>query len=103
MARTKTYTVTVKPPAKIPTELRVTASPPPELEAGATASLGGYLVDEGGNGLPGKTVELYVNGTRAGSTTTDGEGGWSFNIRFDGPGTYEVYAAFPGDELYEGD
>jgi hypothetical protein len=58
------------------------------------------LTDEDGNPLQGKTINIYVDGSRIYSGQTDNNGivETSYTV---GPGTHTVRAEFPGDPEYE--
>lgn len=57
-----------------------------------------------GAGLPGKAVNLYRNGVLVASATTGMSpvGQYSFVDTLTSPGTFEYYAEFLGDDLFQG-
>jgi len=83
----------------IPTIMQVEVSPPPRLRAREPFTFSGALTDTGGNPLPGKSVNLVINGTIA-TTTTDGTGRWAFPDMGLDAGIYLIYVEFRGDEVY---
>lgn len=99
------YYLLTRPPVKITTYMEVTTPPPSSVSVGESFTFAGYLKDEDGVGLEGKTVNLVESpGAVALSTTTNSGGGWSFDgLSLDQPGeTVSMYAEFLGDEQYAG-
>ena len=50
-----------------------------------------YEFEEESQPIPDKTVELYINGRRVASTTTDANGYYEFKWTPDKAGTYRAY------------
>ncbi|WP_297465089.1 DUF4129 domain-containing protein [Thermococcus sp.] len=71
----------------------ITLEGPQEVVLGKAATFTGTVE-------PSLPVEVYVNGTRY-ATLTPENGTFSFRLRPNGTGEFEVYAAFPGNERYE--
>lgn len=91
------------PPPKTETSMVVTTEPPSSAVAGEPFDFAGYLEDAGGNRLPGRTVNLMIDGGLAQTTATDANGEWVFSITSGATGeTITIYAEFPGDEEYAG-
>ncbi|GAH89977.1 unnamed protein product, partial [marine sediment metagenome] len=59
----------------------------------------GFLEDEAGNRIPGKTINLKENKTVIATTITDENGGWVFSLTPE-RGEYVLSAEFPGGGGY---
>src|SRR5688500_16607462 len=69
-------------------------------QASTTATLRGHVEDPSGAVLPGVTITLINQGTKATQTTvTDGRGQYLFAGLF--PGTYDVRAELSGFKAFE--
>lgn len=101
MSQTDEYSVTVQPDVKS-TYMTVSEAPPSSVRVGESFAFAGYLYDEDGHILSGKTINGYSDGNLAGSTTTNANGWWSFTIAPEIEGTFTLYAEFPGDADYTG-
>lgn len=99
---TDVYSVT---PSKIATGMLVFIAPPATADVGVPFAFGGALREMPmlpPVGIEGATVNLYVGGSLAGSTTTGSDGSWTFDVAIDTPGTHVIYADFLGDAKYLG-
>lgn len=95
MVQSATVSVSV---AGYPTTLSIEVVPgsgPPFAQ-----QIAGYLRDNTGKGVPGKTISLWVNGAfkLSATTLTDGSYGW-YNYVV-GVGTYSFDTTFAGDATY---
>ena len=66
-----------------------------------TVNLTATLTDENGTTLADKTVEFTVNGTSAGSTTTDSNGIATLQYQLTSTGDFTLEAIFAGDNNYQ--
>ncbi|MGD0318935.1 MAG: Ig-like domain-containing protein [Nitrososphaerales archaeon] len=82
----------------IPTKL--TLSKPSTLTQGSGSTLSATLVDSKGNPIQGVSVQFLVNGTSAGTGTTDATGKASLSYTPNKSGTVQVQAAFQGGGNY---
>ena len=64
--------------------------PSKSVKAGKTFKVTGKLTEDG-RGLGGKTVNLYIEGSREASTTTGSDGSYSFDVSIPSRGTYSLY------------
>lgn len=87
--------------AKITTSMVVTEEPPASLGLGESFTFSGHLEDAGGNVLPDKIVELYIDGSVVDSQATGALGDWGFSVMLE-EGTHTICAKFSGDSEYLG-
>ncbi|MEZ4610833.1 MAG: hypothetical protein R2838_11425 [Caldilineaceae bacterium] len=79
-----------------------TDTPTPSAGAGdqrqraAAPTLGRRLRELSGTGEPNSEIEIVVDDVAVGTTTSDGDGFWSFVTRLAEPGTYTVTARLLG-------
>jgi hypothetical protein len=87
-------------------EIYVDSGTPSEIltfYVGSTITVHGWLntvVGGYAKSLPKKTVDIYANNTKVASSVTDGTGLFFAYFTINTPGTYSVYAKFPGDSEY---
>ena len=75
---------------------------PPEVSV-VTPVEGGMVaandLEVTGSATPGATIEVFIDGESAGSTTADDEGNWSVTVTSVMPGERTVYAEASVDDL----
>jgi hypothetical protein len=86
-------------PAPVLTTLSVTA--PQSAAVGQSVPLSAVLTFSG-SGSPTGTIYIYFNGQPVANGVIQGNGVSGLQSSFDGPGTYTVTAAYPGDLNFAG-
>jgi len=62
------------------THNEVTKRPPKWIKRGKSFQFSGRLTDNAGNPLGGRTINLFVAGSKEGTVTTGSDGTWSFKL-----------------------
>jgi len=90
-------------PAAIAFPTRISISAPDTVRQGEVFTVSGVLEYESDAGvwsaLADRTVEIYYNGTLAGTTTTTTDGSYSLSLSIDVSGTYTLRAYYAGEGL----
>jgi hypothetical protein len=74
---------------------------PGAMDVTGRLGISGWLKDEGGRPLPGKPVEIYVDGVLVRTVTTDAYGQFALLYRVGSTEvSHLVEARFRGDEVY---
>jgi len=103
MGRSDTVTVTVTPPPKRKSILKITGVYPQSGPSPLEVYVYGQLLDQDGiTPLPNRTVKIAVNDSVVGSATTSTNGNVTFTLTLTDVGTYSIYLTWDGDEYYEG-
>ena len=69
---------------------KITINAPSKVKVGKTFNVTGKLTEDN-KGLGGKTVNLYIEGSRESSTKTSSDGSYSFSVRFTSRGSYRIH------------
>lgn len=76
-------------PTDAPATQAVVATQPPTLPAAATET-GSNILSLTGNGTPGATVEILIDGQVVGTALVGGDGTWSFTTELAEPGDHTI-------------
>ena len=78
--------------SKTPTSIEF--NHPMDTTTGKVTTISGKLLDCNGNGIVGKTVHVYVNGTSIGVATTGADGSFEINHTFSSVGNHSITVVF---------